>query len=251
MIGKTNAIGNFEIPDGATKIPVDNYKTWLLCAGIPDTFGSLANVIASASARATLCNNLNALRYMVRSITTIMPAVLASSDWITALQGSTYCVKTPTMTSDTAPSGRAFADSVLEAGYEAFKAFDKVNPTTGIAWLSANTSLPHVCGFEFASAIYAFCFSITNRNMTANATTQTYAPATFKLRGATVYNGTYEDIQSYTSSDTTQSAISTYGVTAPKECKAFEISTSATANGSMFPNTVSIGELQIYGLNLA
>ena len=62
---------------------------WLRCAGIsPNGYADLAAVIADSDAKTILCDNLNALRYMVRSDSTIMSAVLASSDWIVALDSS-------------------------------------------------------------------------------------------------------------------------------------------------------------------
>ena len=115
------------IPDGATVTPVDDYTIWLRCAELRNTYGSLANVIANSTAMETLCNNLNALRYMVRSTASILPAVLADSGWVTALDSSAYATHTPTMTSNTTPSGVA-SWSWSSPGYSGslpWRAFDK------------------------------------------------------------------------------------------------------------------------------
>ena len=101
-------IGNYT-PDGATVTPVDDYRIWLRCAELPNTYGSLANVIANSTAMETLCNNLNALRYMRRSSSTILPAIYADSDWVAELKASIYAVKVPTMTGYTTPSGEVTA----------------------------------------------------------------------------------------------------------------------------------------------
>lgn len=98
-------MSEYYIQDGATVMPVDDYVIWLQCAGLDNPYGSLANVIADTTAMETLCNNLNALRYMVRSEDVIMSAVMANSDWVLALDSSAYSIKVPTMTSDTTPSG--------------------------------------------------------------------------------------------------------------------------------------------------
>lgn len=122
------------IPDGATVIPVDEYVIWLRCAELPNTYGSLANVIADTTAMETLCNNLNALRYMVRGGDVILPAVLANSSWVSALDGSAYAVHTPTMTSNTAPSG-VVSWSWASPGYAGslpWRAFDKNASTAAL-----------------------------------------------------------------------------------------------------------------------
>ncbi len=121
------------VPYGATITPVDDYVIWLRCAELPNTYGSLANVLADSNAMEVLCNNLNALRYMVRSEDVIMPAVLADSDWVTELDTCAYAVTIPTMTSNDAPSGIASASSVSLDYYHAWKAFDKVLATAN-AW---------------------------------------------------------------------------------------------------------------------
>lgn len=125
------------IPDGETVTLVDDYTIWLYCADIPDSFGNLANVIANASARETLCNNKNALRYMCRSENIIMPAVLADSDWVTELDTCAYSIQIPTMTSATTPSG-IVSQSAFETSYNGWHAFDKQYSTTPSMWIIPN-----------------------------------------------------------------------------------------------------------------
>ena len=77
--------------DGETVEPVNDYTVWLKCADIPNTFGSLANVIADAGAMDTLSNEENAVNYMVRS-SAIMTAVIASSTAMTAVAASSTTI---------------------------------------------------------------------------------------------------------------------------------------------------------------
>lgn len=143
-------------PDGATVTPVDDYTIWLRCADVSDTFGSLASVIADTTAMETLCNNLNALRYMVRSEDVIMPAVLANSNWIAELKACAYAVSIPTMTNYTVPSGEASASSEFSSEHNAWRAFDKdirhfsFGAVTG--WLQ----------YQFEMPVYVFQMGFAN-----------------------------------------------------------------------------------------
>ena len=163
------------VPDGATVEPVDGYAVWLKCAGIPNTFGSLANVIADAGARLELTNDLNALRYMVRS-STIMTAVLADSGWVTALDNCDYAVTNPTMTSNTAPSGVVSASSYHQTYYP----YQAYNKSTANAWLSvqipvfANTYIQ----YAFSSEKYVYKAKAMHNNGSSDSSTRI-----FKIQG--------------------------------------------------------------------
>jgi hypothetical protein len=141
-------------PDGSTVNPVDDYAIWLRCAGLPNSYGSLANVIADSNAMEVLCNNLNALRYMVRSEDVIMPSVLADSDWIAELDACAYAVTIPTMTANDAPSGTASASaSVLP--YDAWQAFNK-DATWPSAWAITNGSHTGWLQYQFTKNVRVY-----------------------------------------------------------------------------------------------
>lgn len=155
--------GEIGIPDGRTVTPVDDYKTWLKCAGLDDEYGSLSNVIASTYARSTLCNNMNALRYMVRSTSMILPAVLANANWISALDTSIYSITVPALTSNTSSSiGTASESNKVSSGYEAYKAFDGVafsGTNTSICWWS-EANPPQYIQFDYASGYENFVYKV-------------------------------------------------------------------------------------------
>lgn len=58
---------------------------------------------------------------------------------------------TPTMTSNTSPIGEAFASSIASSTYDAWRVFDKVNPTTTLSyWRTASvTPKGQFVGYEF------------------------------------------------------------------------------------------------------
>lgn len=221
-------------PDGATATPIDNYSTWLACAGIPDTFGSLANVIGSTSARITLCNNLNALRYMVRSTTTIFPAVRANSGWITALDSSTYSIKVPTMTSNTAPSGVASGSAPADSRYF-YHAFDKDNTT-----YYHSTTAPKFLRFQFPTSVNMYRMTIKGMLVSGAS----HSPKNFTLR--------YSD----NGADFTTVASYVHGNNANVE--SFDILATELAHpyweitnvDNYFNTNIYITELEYYGLNL-
>lgn len=237
LISKKAISGNvaYSTVNGATATPVDVYATWLACAGIADTFGSLANVIASATARDTLCNNMNALRYMVRSTSTIMPAVLANSGWVTALDSSTYSVKVPTMTGYTTPSGTASATTEYSATYAGWKAFDKTElGGTGI-WISANGNISNQrVQYVFPASCYVYKTTVHN-----------YPEFALSVCKPQYYNGSsWVDVNT---SDAVASG-------ATKTFLSATIGNSATwgilcsiASG----NYIELYEVQFYGLNLS
>lgn len=164
------------IPDGATATPTDDIQTWLNCANIWDkNYTTISQVLADSATVTALIASNNAADYMARStswansVTANSSAMtkigandycadklLADSTWLTAICDSTYFesvlnVKVPTMTSDTTPSGTAFADSNIPGGY-AYLAFDN-NASTGWrpASLDSRTSYGSRIGYIFTS----------------------------------------------------------------------------------------------------
>lgn len=169
------------ITDGATVTPVDDYTIWLKCAGVTDTFRSLANVIANADARETLCNNINALRYMVRSEDVIMPAVLANANWLSELDVCSYAITTPTMTSATAPSGVVSATNQI-ASLEAYKAFNKDATTKNAGWLAeTGVTVPVYIQYQFANTDYR----VYKTKLTTYTPYSSGISGKFKIQGST------------------------------------------------------------------
>lgn len=83
--------------------------------------------------------------------------LLADSDWLNAICNSTYFesvlnVKVPTMTSNTTPSGQAFADTELDATYAAWKAFDGSNSSLWSNKYSSSAYSTAYLGYKFTSA---------------------------------------------------------------------------------------------------
>lgn len=96
----------FEIPDGASALPVNNVKIWVECAGLNyESAGSptLESIVVNSNLCATLMNSQNAVNYMIRS-TAIQTAVLGSTTAIAALDASSPWTS-PIMTSATTPVG--------------------------------------------------------------------------------------------------------------------------------------------------
>ena len=162
------------IPDGKTVTPTDDIQTLLHCANIWDkSYTTIGEVIADDDTLfLTLIDN-NAIDYLVRS-TTFASSIVASesamqyigasdyasetllsdSTWLTAIDGSAYKdyvinASVPTMTSNTAPYGTAFAYGEL-SGYEAYKAFDN-NDTT--LWQGRPGALVGTIGYCFVNPV--------------------------------------------------------------------------------------------------
>lgn len=141
------------IPTGSSVIPVNDIQTWLHCADIWNkTYTTIAQVLNDTSTLQALVASNNAADYMARSTSWASSVVansiamtyigannycasklLANSTWLNAICNSTYfesvlTTKVPTMTSNTTPSGEAFA-KYSYGDKLAYKAFDG-NDTT-------------------------------------------------------------------------------------------------------------------------
>lgn len=163
------------IPTGSTVTPTDVIQTWLHCANIWDkSYTTISEVLNDATTVTTLIASNNAVDYMVRSTTWASTVnadssamtkigannycsdkLLANSTWLDAIIDSTYFesvlnCKIPTMTSNTAPSGEAFASSEIDSSRKAYCAFNNVY-STGIGntnlWHSA-AGLPQFVGYK-------------------------------------------------------------------------------------------------------
>lgn len=113
----------------------------------------------------------------------------------------------PTMTSATAPSGTASADSEYSATYAAWKAFNHANASSADNWISTVTSFPHWLAYEFPSAT----LPITQYLITARVDADAY-PSAWTFEG---WNGSTWDtldtrtgISSWTAGETKTYAVS-------------------------------------------
>lgn len=185
-----------DIPDGATVTPTDNIQIWLHCANIWNkAYTTISQVLADASTLQALIANNNAADYMARSTTWASnvtanssamsyiglndycsDALLANSTWLNAICNSTYFesvlnVKVPTMTSDTAPYGKASASHVATATYAAYKAFDNsAAPSASSGWVSGQSTLPQWIQYEFTSPVSIKRANIIFNNINSTAT---------------------------------------------------------------------------------
>lgn len=127
--------------DGSTVEPTDDITTWLKCANIEDpSIATLADVLANRSLFETLIANSNACNYMARSTT-----------WAGISEGLV-----PIMTSNTTPSGEAFASREINTSY-AWKAFNRSQEGND-AWY--DNVVPSYVGYKFVNPTCVNKFSI-------------------------------------------------------------------------------------------
>lgn len=175
------------VPEGSTVVPTDVIQTLLYCAGIFDkNYTNISQVLADSTTLSALISSNNAVDYMARSTTwasditadaTAMlyiglnnycsDALLSVGDWRTAICNSTYFesvlnAKVPTMTSNTTPSGEAFASDSIDAARQAWKAFDGVSTGTTDKWISASGSTNKYVGYEFVLDVAVVKVVVTN-----------------------------------------------------------------------------------------
>lgn len=181
-------------PEGSTVLPTDDIQIWLACAGITDkSYTTLNEVLADSTTLLALMSNNNAVDYLVRSTTwasgitadsTAMTDIgtnnycantlLADSTWLTAIANSSYIesvlnVEVPLMTSNTAPSGVASCSSYLTAdNTDAYKAFDKNNPSGNSMDMWATATLPSWIAYKFTSSVNVKVVYFENRNYSSD-----------------------------------------------------------------------------------
>ena len=175
------------IPDGSSVTPTDDVQTWLNCADVWDkNYTTVAEILADSTTLLTLMSDNNAADYLVRSTTwasticadsTAMTDIgannytantlLADATWCSAICNSTYFenvlnVKVPTMTSNTAPSGQCFGDSVYDPVEQRdyYKAFDG---NSADAWGGQNQDGSYI-GYKFPEQKKIYLFDGTDGN---------------------------------------------------------------------------------------
>lgn len=132
--GQSESVTLTYVPDGSTVLPTDDIQIWLNCADIYDktSYTTLSDILNDSTTLSTLIADNNAVDYMVRS--------------------KSWCGigLVPKMTSDTTPSGVAFASEAYPS-YEAYKAFDEDDSTGWYAGASSSTN--QRVGYDFGRAV--------------------------------------------------------------------------------------------------
>ena len=150
----------------------------------------------------------------------------------TVLGGASNLI--PTMTSNTAPSGTASADTILGGAYDAFMAMDNTNTQF---WFSNNTALPHWLKYQFGSAQVVNSYLIKSR--TEDNTTY---PTEWKLQGSN--NGsTWTDLDSQTAQTFTLGQARQYTFTNSTAYDYFRLYITASQAG---PNYVGFTQWELY-----
>ena len=156
----------------------------------------LAFIADSDNATLIACTDMAA----VAASETAMTAVIASSAACTAIRNSATAITAldnsspitvPKMTSNTAPSGKANASSIANATLEAWRAFNKINPSASDAWVSATgSSTNQWIEYEFTSPVWVYRLSYEER---VEALDQTFKDSKLQY-----YNGsTWVDAYSF------------------------------------------------------
>lgn len=205
------------IPDGRTVTPTDDIQIWLNCANIWDkTYTTLAEVLADTATLSALMASDNAVDYLVRS---------------TSWTASKAIV--PTMTSNTTPSGEAFASSVYNnrSDLQPWKVFDGDNSSQ---WASGNgDTVGAYIGYINSSAViltqvYTKQYSISSANYMKK----------FKVQG-------YNDGELVFESDekTISSTEGTYTFTNNTACTSYRVVCTEATSGS---TNVQLQTVQFY-----
>lgn len=95
--------------------------------------------------------------------------LLADEDWFDGICDSQYFesvlnVKVPIMTSNTTPSGEAFASSIYNASHPAYYAFDGVDNVTN-SWYSTIAAIQQYIGYKFTKQVRVLKLTYTTTYM--------------------------------------------------------------------------------------
>lgn len=99
--------------------------------------------------------------------------------WIPHSPASTKGNAIPLMTSDTSPSGQAFSDSLYDASYPSYYAFDG---DITKSWTSATTAFPHHIGYKFLEKKNIIKYEVQIRSLDGNDLT--CAPNSWSFEGS-------------------------------------------------------------------
>ncbi len=252
-----------DTPNGATVTPTDDVQTWLHCANVWDKtdLTTIDDVIADTTTLNTLISDNNASDYLVRSTTFATDVcnnesamtyiglidycankLLADSTWIEAICNSAYFekvlnVKVPTMTSNTAPSGQAIADSEYPDGdlFYAYKAFDGDDSSP---WCNARGNTGYI-GYKFPKKVRVNKLCL----ITSNDINSPYTIKDFDIYGSD--NGTDWSTPIYSGTKTSSTKLSkqNFNINNNKSYLYYKVQAKNTHNGAY----TTIGTVQFYG----
>lgn len=215
----TYTVEFIDVINGATVKPTDNITTWLKCANIEDpSITTLADVLANRSLFETLIANSNACNYMARSTT-----------WAGISEGLV-----PIMTSNTTPSGEAFASREINTSY-AWKAFNRSQEGND-AWY--DNVVPSYVGYKFVNPTCVNKFSIQQE-----VASPSYFK-TYKLQGSND-NSEWIDIGTFTETSMTAGEQYTHEVNNENYYTYYRMYFTETGPGSEYPG-ISVQTLQFY-----
>lgn len=190
----------YATPDGSTVTPVNDIQIWLHCGNVWDkNYTTLDEVLADTTTLLALINSQNAVDYMVRSHDWC-DDVCADATAMTYIGANNYAADTlladsneglvPIMTSDTTPSGEAYASSVYGSSYHAYCAFCGKTPTvttTDSTWVGAEG--------DTVGAYVAYDFG--EPTVVQGVTFTTYASSpVIKIQGSNSKTSGFEDVGS-------------------------------------------------------
>lgn len=150
-------------------------------------------------------------------------------------------VATPIMTTNTAPSGRAFASTSFSTGYDAFKVFNQTNDTEG--WCSVNGTVTGFVGYIFDTpkVIGRYIIKTNNTSPTQNPKNFTFEGSNDTTNGT---DGTWAILDSKTEQIMTTGGVDwTYNINNSVGYKAYRVNISAN-NGLV--NYCGLNELSLY-----
>ena len=169
------------IPDGRTVTPINDVELLQECAGLPATYSTLASLLADTVTMASIIADNNAADYLARStgfasdvcadnsaMTAIgannycANALIANPTWLSSISTSSYetsvlNISNPIMTSNTAPSGRCFGNSLYDATRDYYMAFNNGSPD----WYPAvGSQAGKWVGYEFVNSTRVCAFKV-------------------------------------------------------------------------------------------
>lgn len=178
QIGQVYYVFVEKMVDGETVLPTDDIQIWLRCASIKSEYTTLTQILQDTSLLNSLLQSENANKYLVRSTSwasdcgadeafctylglcddVTVNKFLDDSTWCDAICNSAYFEKVltihvPTMTSNTTPSGEAFA-STSYSGYHPYFAFNKVYTGDRNRWGAGTGKIANsYIGYAFPEAV--------------------------------------------------------------------------------------------------
>lgn len=244
-----------------------NFQEWLNRGRVEKTFTSLDDVLADEPTVRQLMTVHDSVDYLVTALSNDVDTaekildndicakwinlrdyaldmlyananVKAVMDSVDKYGYGEWCLmpQVPTMTSNTTPSGEAFADSSYSADYAAWKAFNGTANSSEDCW-HAGSGLTHgEIGYKFSTP------KIIKRIEMVNRATTSDSPKDFTFQG---YDGSkWVVLGTYTNNNNEKKGHSTYDVDSDVAYESFKL--VITSSNSPDNGALNIGALQFY-----